>query len=158
MYGTDEKQVFKNYFSPKYYTVPAERMFDTDPLKNLPESRGIFGQCPKMTKETGFLKYLVSLVVDTKIAVFKTPPPKSSKELKILIQCTEMIKYRFSKIIFSAKNTTVRAERIFGTPTVKNLSEGREIFAHSRTTTEKTLKVRKNSLSNRLLWRRTMQF
>ena len=59
---------------------------------------------------------------------------------------------------FSSKDTTVRAERIFGTPTVKNLPEGREIFAHCRTTTQKSLKKRKNSLSNRLLWRRTMQF
>ena len=69
-----------------------------------------------------------------------------------------MMKNKFSKADFSSKVSTVCAERIFGTPTVKNLPEGRKIFAHSRTTTEKTLKVRKNSLSNRLLSRRTMQF
>ena len=69
-----------------------------------------------------------------------------------------MLKNKFSKTICSSKYTTVRAERIFSTLTVKNLPEGREIFAHSRTTTEKILKVRKNSLSNRLLWRRTVQF
>ena len=69
-----------------------------------------------------------------------------------------MIKNKFSKTICSSKYTTVRAEPIFSTPTVKNLPEGREIFDQSRTTTEIILKVRKNSLSNRLLWKRTMQF
>ena len=69
-----------------------------------------------------------------------------------------MIKIKFSKADFSSKYTTVRAERIFSTLIVKNLPEGRKNFAHSRTTTEKTLKDRKHSLSNRLLWRRTMQF
>ena len=68
------------------------------------------------------------------------------------------MKNKFSKTICSSKYITVRAEQIFSLFTVKNLTEGREIFAHSRTTTEKILKVRKNSLSNRLLWRRTMQF
>ena len=63
-----------------------------------------------------------------------------------------MIKIRFSKADFSSKYTTVRAERIFSTLTVEKLPEGRKIFAHSRKTTEKTLKVRKDSLSNRLLW------
>ena len=68
------------------------------------------------------------------------------------------MKNKFSKADFSSKITTVRAERIFSTLTVKHLPEGRKIFAHSRTTTEKTLQDRKNSLSNRLIWRRTMQF
>ena len=63
-----------------------------------------------------------------------------------------MMKNKFSKTIGSSKYTTVRAERIFSTLTVKNLPEDLKIFAHSRTTTEKTLKDRKNSLSNRLLW------
>ena len=53
-----------------------------------------------------------------------------------------MMKNKFSKADFSSKYTTVRAERIFSTLTVKNLPEGRKIFAHSRTTTEKTLKDR----------------
>ena len=63
-----------------------------------------------------------------------------------------MMEIKFSKADFSSKYTTVRAERIFSTLTVKKLPEGRQFFAHSRKTTEKSLKVRKDSLSNRLLW------
>ena len=63
-----------------------------------------------------------------------------------------MMKIKFSKADFSSKYTIVRAERIFSTLTVKKLPEGRKIFAHSRKTTEKSLKVRRDSLSNRLLW------
>ena len=83
---------------------------------------------------------------------FQNPTAKVFERAENLIQCAEMIKNKFSKTIGSSKYTTVRAERIFSTFTVENLPEGRDYFAHSRTTTEKISKVRKNSLSNRILW------
>ena len=81
----------------------------------------------------------VSLVFNTEHSFCKTPPPKFSTELRSLTQGTKTMKNKFSKNNFSSNYSTLPAERIFDSPTVKNLPQGRQVLAQCPETMGKSM-------------------
>ena len=69
----------------------------------------------------------------------KTLPQNFPTELRSLNQGTKTMKNKFSKTNFSSKYSTLPAERIFDSPTVKNLPQGREVLTQCPETMEKSM-------------------
>ena len=99
-----EKQVVKviyflkmlHWTSRKKFCHPSGKKFAGRPRYSRPMSKN------DGTKNM-FSQKNVSVVINTKNEVFKTPPLEFSKELKSLIQCMEMKKNKFLRIYFFLK-------------------------------------------------------
>ena len=86
-----------------------------------------------------FLKKNSSLVINTNNAILKTLPLNFPTELRSLTQGTKTMKNKFSKTNFSSNYSKLPTERIFESPTVKNLPQGREVLAQCPETMEKNM-------------------
>ena len=102
-YKNDEKQVFKTKFSSNYFKLPTERIFESPTVKKIAtRPRGSRSMSRNDGKKHAFSEN-VCLVFNTEHSICKTPPPKFSTELQSLIQCSEILKDKLSKLYIFPK-------------------------------------------------------